>query len=51
MTPTSFIQADLLTLSAEQWRALAPFVWVFGGILLTIILSVLKFISPNGPSF
>lgn len=45
------IRPELLTLSPEQMRALLPYSWVFGGTILTILLSILKRVSPKWPVF
>jgi NADH-quinone oxidoreductase subunit N len=45
------IRPELLTLSSEQLRALMPYAWVFGGILLTMFASVLRSIKPKWPVF
>jgi NADH-quinone oxidoreductase subunit N len=45
------IRPELLTLSQEQIQALMPYIWVFGGTILAILASVLKFISPKWPVF
>ncbi len=51
MPGSSFIRPELLTLSPEQIQVLAPYFWVFGGSILTILLSSLKMISPKWPVF
>ena len=45
------IRPELLTLSSEQMRALAPYAWVFGGTILTIFASVLRVVKPKWPVF
>ncbi|MGK5083574.1 NADH-quinone oxidoreductase subunit N [Bdellovibrionota bacterium FG-1] len=45
------IRPELLSLSAEQCRALHPYFWVFGGTVLAIICSVLRVIKPKWPVF
>src|SRR5262245_49442480 len=50
-TTTSIIRPELLTLSMEQFNALRPYFWVFGGTLVAIILSVIRFLQPKWPVF
>jgi len=45
------IRPELLTLTTEQYQALSPFFWVFGGTVLAIIASVFRFMSPKWPVF
>src|SRR4051812_25833095 len=45
------IRPELLTLSAEQLRALAPYFWVFGGTVLAILGCVLRVVKPKWPVF
>jgi NADH-quinone oxidoreductase subunit N len=45
------IRPELLTLSAEQLKALSPYFWVFGGTVLTILASVLRMVKPKWPVF
>ena len=47
----SIIRSELLTLNSDQVAALAPYLWVFGGCVVTLILSVMKVISPKWPVF
>lgn len=51
MPGTSFIRSELLAISPEQMKMLMPYFWVFGGSLLTIILSVVRILSPKWPVF
>ena len=43
------IRPELLTLSAEQLSGVYPYLLVFGGIVLTIIASVLRILDPKWP--
>ena len=45
------IRPELLTLTQEQFAVLMPYFIVFGGAVLAIIGSVLRFISPKWPVF
>jgi NADH-quinone oxidoreductase subunit N len=45
------IRPELLTLSADQFSALGPYFWVFGGTVLAIIASVLRVVKPKWPVF
>ncbi len=51
MEALTTIRPELLSLSAEQFRSLSPYFAVFAGAVLTIILSVLRVISPKWPVF
>ena len=51
MNSLTTIRPELLTLTEQQLRALGPFLWVFGGALLTIILSVTKLIPAKWSVF
>lgn len=45
------IRPDLLLLTSEQYAALTPYFWMFGGSLIAIILSVLKVINSKWSVF
>ncbi len=45
------IRPELLALSPEQFTALGPYLWVFGGTVLTILASVLRVVQPKWPVF
>ena len=45
------INPEFLTISPEQIRALTPYLVVFGGALLAIVLSVLRVVQPKWPVF
>ncbi len=45
------IRPELLSLSAEQFKALIPYFWVFGGTIVAILASVLRSIAPKWPVF
>ena len=45
------IRPELLTLTQEQLSVLAPYFWVFGGAVLAIIASVLKWLNPKWSVF
>lgn len=45
------IDPKLLELTAAQCTALGPYFWVFGGCILAIIASVIKFMQPKWPVF
>ena len=47
----SIIRSELLTLTPEQFAALGPYLWVFGGTLIALVLCVLKVVSPKWPVF
>jgi NADH-quinone oxidoreductase subunit N len=51
MFENTLIRPENLMLSSEQLAALAPLFWVFGGGILTIVLSVLRWLSPKWPVF
>jgi NADH-quinone oxidoreductase subunit N len=51
MESVTTIRPDLLTLSASQFNAIKPYFWVFGGSVLTIVLSVMRLINPKWPVF
>jgi len=51
MDHTLTIRPELLTLSRAQLTALGPYFWVFGGSIVTILLSVLRVVSPKWPVF
>lgn len=51
MNQVSTIRPELLTLSSQQLQAISPYLYLFGGTLLAIILSVLKFLKPKWPVF
>jgi NADH-quinone oxidoreductase subunit N len=45
------IHPELLTMSQDQFLAISPYLWVFGGTILMILASVLRIISPKWPVF
>lgn len=45
------IRPELLTLAPEQLRGLSPYIWLMGGIVITMIVSVTKSLSPRWPVF
>jgi NADH-quinone oxidoreductase subunit N len=45
------IQPELLTLSRDQLSVLMPYLILFGGIVLAMLASVMKLISPKWPVF
>ncbi len=45
------IRPELLTLSSDQFNVLMPYFAVFGGMVLAILASVLRFIKPKWPVF
>jgi NADH-quinone oxidoreductase subunit N len=49
MNALNTIRPELLTLSSLQYAALAPYFWVIGGTILTILLSVIRFTAPKWP--
>lgn len=49
METLTTIRPELLSFTAEQFRALAPLIWVFGGTLIALIAAVMK--SPKWPVF
>lgn len=51
MDALTTIRPELLTLSQEQLQVLMPYLIVFGGAVLTILASVIRFISPKWPVF
>lgn len=51
MEPLNIIRPELLTLSPEHLKAIMPYVIVFGGTIVTIILSVMRKQSPKWPVF
>ncbi|MBI2567878.1 MAG: NADH-quinone oxidoreductase subunit N [Candidatus Schekmanbacteria bacterium] len=51
MDASTTIRADLLTLTSEQAMMLSPYLWVFGGTVLAMILSVTRAIQPRLPVF
>jgi NADH-quinone oxidoreductase subunit N len=51
MDPISTINPELLTLSPAQLNSLTPYFWVFGGVCVTILASVLRVVSPKWPVF
>jgi NADH-quinone oxidoreductase subunit N len=51
MHPPIAIRTELLTISAEQLRALAPYFVLFGGAVLAMILGVMRVIQPKWPVF
>src|SRR4051812_550122 len=50
-TSTVTIHPELLKLSSEQFQALLPYFWVFGGTVIAIFASVLRKVSPKWPVF
>lgn len=45
------IRPELLTLSSDQAQALMPYFWVFGGIIVTILASVVRWMNPKWSVF
>ena len=50
MQPTT-IHPELLSLTADQFRALIPFFWLCGGTVLAILASTIKSVLPKWPVF
>jgi NADH-quinone oxidoreductase subunit N len=46
---TTVIRPELLTLSSDQFHVLTPYLFVFGGIILAILASVLRVVKPKWP--
>jgi NADH-quinone oxidoreductase subunit N len=51
MEALNIIRPELLSLSAEQVQALTPYIYVFGGAIITMLASVVRFMNPKWPVF
>lgn len=49
MNTGSIIRPELLTLMPEQFQALLPYFWIFGGTVLAILGCVLRSLKPKWP--
>jgi NADH-quinone oxidoreductase subunit N len=45
------IHPELLNFSAAQLSALSPYMWVFGGTIIGMLVAVIKFMNPKWPIF
>jgi NADH-quinone oxidoreductase subunit N len=45
------IHPELLTFSAAQLAVLSPYMWVFGGTIVGMLVAVVKFMNPKWPIF
>lgn len=51
MNTVTTIRPELLTISQEQLQALMPYLWIFGGCVLGIVLAVARIFNPKWPVF
>src|SRR4051812_14793499 len=51
MNSLQTIHPEFLSLNGDQIHALMPYFWIFGGIVLGMLASILRVVNPKWPVF